>query len=76
MNVSGNHQFENATNSGNFVMAPRTFDAKGNPVTLMDLATFNNFVNKAGGNTQSTGTHQFKNISNEKKGKFVLNDHK
>jgi len=37
MNVSGNHQFKNATNSGAFVMAPRTFDAKGNPVKLMEL---------------------------------------
>lgn len=42
----------------------------------MDLATFNNFVNKEGGNVQVTGTHAFKNVKNEKKANFVLNDHK
>lgn len=43
MTVSGLHQFENATNTGNFVANARQFG-------LMDLATFQNFVNKEGGN--------------------------
>lgn len=69
MQVSGLHQFDNTTNSGQFTVQPRQFK-------LMDLATFNNFVNKEGGNVQVTGTHAFKNIKNEKKGNIVFNDHK
>ena len=69
MQVSGLHQFNNTQNSGQFVVQPRQFK-------LMDLAQFNNFVNKAGGNVQVTGTHAFKNISNEKKANFIFNDHK
>jgi len=69
MQVSGLHKFDNTQNSGSFVVNPRKFK-------LMDLASFNNFVNKAGGNVQVTGTHAFKNINNEKKGNMVFNDHK
>lgn len=78
MSVSGLHQFDKTTNSGQFIAAPRTFDEKGNPVKMMmmDLATFNNFVNKEGGNVKVTGDHSFKNIKNEKKGNFVFEDHK
>lgn len=43
---------------------------------LMDLATFNNFVNKSGGQVQVTGTHQFKNVKNDKKANIVFNDQK
>lgn len=42
----------------------------------MDLATFNNFINKEGGNVQVTGTHQFKNVQNDKKANMMFNDHK
>jgi len=69
MQVSGLHQFDNTQNTGNFVAQPRQFG-------LMDLATFNNFINKEGGNVSVTGTHAFKNIKNEKKGNFIFNDHK
>jgi hypothetical protein len=51
MNVSGLHRFENVTNGGQFVAAPRTFNPDGTPVRLMDLdeldledlASFQNF---------------------------------
>lgn len=42
----------------------------------MDLVTFNNMVNKAGGNVSVTGTHTFGNVKNEKKGNMIFNDHK
>lgn len=69
MKVSGLHQFDNTTNSGQFVVDPRQFK-------MMDLATFNNMINKAGGNVSVTGTHTFGNIKNEKKGNMIFNDHK
>ena len=53
MSVSGLHKFDNTVNSGNFVAAPRTFNPDGTPAALlMDLASFNNYSNMAGGNTQ------------------------
>lgn len=50
MNIAGLHQFDNTVNSGNLVAAPRTFNPDGTPAQLMliDLATFNNVVNKGG----------------------------
>lgn len=42
----------------------------------MDLATFNNMSNAAGGNVQMTGTHEIKNLNNAKKGTIMFNDHK
>ena len=64
MHVSGLHQFDNTVNSGNFVAAPRTFNPDGTPVQalLMDLATFNNFSNAAGGQASFTGEHMIKNL--------------
>lgn len=69
MSVSGLHQFDNTQNSGQFMVQPRQFG-------LMDLATFNNFVNKEGGSVKMSGTHTMKNVKNEKKANFVLEDHK
>lgn len=43
---------------------------------LVDLATFGNMVNKAGGNVAFTGDHAVKNIKNEAKGNVMFNDHK
>lgn len=43
---------------------------------LMDLVSFGNFTNKAGGKLSMTGEHQIKNLKNEKKGQVSLNDHK
>jgi len=37
MRVSGNHQFANTQNSGQFVAAPRTFNADGTPASMMLL---------------------------------------
>ena len=70
MQVSGLHQFENTTNSGNFVAAPRTFNPDGTPAELMllDLASFNNFNNMGGGNASFTGEHTIKNLKNAEKG--------
>jgi len=77
MNVSGNHQFDNTTNSGNFVAAPRTFNPDGSPAALlMDLASFNNFANQAGGNASFQGTHTIKNLTNAKDGNVKFLDHK
>jgi len=92
MNVSGLHQFKNTQNSGNFVAAPRTFNADGTPASLMilneedledlqeydleDLASFQNFANQAGGNASFQGTHSIQNITNAKKGNVRFLDHK
>ena len=43
---------------------------------LLDLASFSNFANNAGGNAQFTGTHQIKNLTNAKKGVVMFNDDK
>merc|ERR1719321_1773840 len=76
MHVSGLHQFDKTINSGNFVAAPRTFNADGSPAAiLMDLASFNNYANQAGGNTSIQGTHAFKNFSNAKDGNVKVLDH-
>jgi len=78
MHISGNHQFDNTQNSGNLVAAPRTFNPDGSPAQLMmmDLAVFNNVVNKSGGSISMTGDHAIKNLKNEAKGNVMLNDHK
>lgn len=92
MMIQGNHQFENFTNNGQANIMPRAFDAKGNPVQLIqleevdledlaefdleDLAQFNNYSNAEGGMTQIQGTHAFKNMNNAKGGNVVVMDHK
>lgn len=47
--VSGNHKFDNTQNSGQFKIMPAGMYAPPRRMELMDLATFNNFVNKSGG---------------------------
>jgi len=74
MSISGLHKFENVTNKGQVTVIPRKFKPK--KMMLMDLASFNQYLNKAGGNTSFTGTHQVNNLTNEKKGNVIFNDHK
>jgi len=77
MNVSGNHVFDNTTNSGQFNAMPRTFNPDGSPAAiLLDLAQFNSFSNTKGGNAQFTGEHAIKKLANEKGGKVAFMDHK
>jgi hypothetical protein len=56
---------------------PRTFNPDGSPAALlMDLATFQNFANQAGGNAGFQGTHNIANLSNAKDGNVRFLDHK
>ena len=52
MSISGNHKFGNFVNNGNTQVMPRAFNPDGTPaqLMLMDLASFNQFANMAGGN--------------------------
>jgi len=82
MSIQGNHQFENFTNNGQANIMPRAFDAKGNPVQLIeldsldleDLAQFNNVQQNA--MMDVTGTHMIKNINTGAKSQTNFNDHK
>lgn len=84
MNIAGNHKFDQFANQGAVKVTPRTFNADGSPVQLMeledfeleDLANFNNYNNQEGGQTTITGTHAFKNMNNAKGGKVMVMDHK
>jgi len=77
MHISGLHQFDNTVNSGNLVAAPRTYNPDGSPAALlMDLATFGNLVNSAGGQMQMAGSNEIKNLKNDAKATFQLKDHK
>jgi intracellular sulfur oxidation DsrE/DsrF family protein len=77
MNVSGLHKFDNTVNSGNFNAMARTFNPDGSPAAiLMDLASFNQFSNMAGGNASFQGTHDIAKLNNAKDGNVRFLDHK
>jgi hypothetical protein len=55
----------------------RTFNPDGSPAALlMDLASFNQFANMAGGNASFQGTHDIAKLSNAKDGNVRFLDHK